>query len=193
MLPYAVPGFPEQLMFFCAHQELVIVSHNYHEITVLFQFGDHRRPFQVILPDNRHIFVLGTSFNITTDEVSGNMKITMESGSIRFEDTDGRQYTLKPGEQLLQKKTKSIQIKQVSIAREIAWTKRLFWFEETPIKEVFGQLEDTYGVSIKVSNNVKDQLITAKLRQEPLDKVLRLLEESTGVHFKRTGNIVIAF
>ncbi|HWV74865.1 MAG TPA: FecR domain-containing protein [Pseudosphingobacterium sp.] len=154
---------------------------------------ESHRPFKVLLPGNERILVLGTAFNIDGSTSLNQLKVTLVTGKIRFEDKNNKAYVLQPGQQLLRNKNEGIQIQKVDIEQEIAWKNHTLWFTELPAVEVFSQLEREYGVTFEMASSVGNPKITAKFHQAPLDKVLRLLEESTQIHFKRTGNKIIAF
>lgn len=154
---------------------------------------ESHRPFKVLLPGGERISVLGTAFNIDASTSLNQLKVTLVTGKIRFEDKNSKAYVLQPGQQLLRSKDEGIHIQKVDIEQEIAWKNHVLWFTELPAIEVFSQLEREYGVTIEMASSVGNPKITAKFHKAPLDKVLRLLEESTKIHFKRTGNKIIAF
>lgn len=154
---------------------------------------ESHRPFEVLLPDRERILVLGTAFNIDASAALNQLKVTLVTGKIRFEGKNNKAYVLQPGQQLLRNKDEGIHIQKVDIEQEIAWKDHILWFNELPAMEVFSRLEREYGVTIETAPSIDNLRISAKFNQAPLDKILRLLEESTKIHFKRTGNKIIAF
>ena len=154
--------------------------------------NDERHPF-IIHMDKVDVKVLGTRFNIKNNFRGAEIEIILVEGKIRFY-ADQKEYTLIPGQQLTyNKKTRDIKLNNdVNTNRVMAWTKGILWFEDTPMPEVFKALEQRYGIQFKIEKRA-DIPFTAKFKNEPLDRILQLIEISTGLQFKKDKNHITVY
>lgn len=151
---------------------------------------DEDHPF-IIYMDKVEVEVLGTKFNIRNDFRGAEIEIILVEGKIRFS-SDQKEHTLQPGQQLIyNKETGDIKLNNdVNTNRVMAWTKGILWFEDTPMPEVFKALEQRYGIPFKIEREA-DIPFTAKFKHESLDRILQLIELSTGLQFKKDKEHII--
>ncbi|WP_192348543.1 FecR family protein [Algoriphagus sp. Y33] len=153
---------------------------------------DTDHPFTV-RTDEVAITVLGTKFNIDNDPKDQKIVVTLIEGAIKFS-APGKDYVLSPGEQVTyNRRTGDVQIlRDVNIEMVTAWTKDILWFVATPMAEVFEALEQRYGFRFEIQRDI-DIPFSAKFEKESLDKVLRLIEASTDLKFRKEEKGIIVY
>lgn len=150
---------------------------------------DIHRPFRVSTGSSNGIRVLGTQFNLRQRTKDEPLQITLTKGKIAYQ-TAEKTYVLAPGDQITDSGGKINQGRAANLRQATAWVDGTLWFEDTPIGEVFATLQSHYSITFSGMEHVEAQNITAKFQRQPLDKVLRMLGQSTGLVFARTGNNV---
>lgn len=129
------------------------------------------KPF-IVQTGNAEIEVLGTSFNINTDQAT---EVTVTSGKVKVADRHSlEQAFLHPGQQAVVD-GKAIAIHEVNPEYFIGWHTRSLSFEEEPVEKVFEILERAYGVEINTTFSGKRPqcLITGTYEGERIETILR--------------------
>ncbi|GAB3279852.1 FecR domain-containing protein [Larkinella harenae] len=148
------------------------------------------RPFIVHSADSQ-LRVLGTKFVVTNR--SRDLRVTLTEGSVQFLTGKKVVQVLTPGQQLQYDKANSVisRLQTVDPNYATAWTRRLLWFRETPLRDVVVDLENYYGVPFQAGPGVDlSRLLTGKFERKPLAHVLRLLANSTGYAFRQQGSTI---
>lgn len=130
---------------------------------------------------NQTIEVKGTQFNVNTfnKEV---LKTTLVEGKVTIR-TANQRLALLPNEQSILRPT-GIAKSPVDISSEIAWIDNRFSFNATPLPEAMLQLSRWYDLEIEYEKNSPNTLFYGEFsREQPLQEVLKILEES-GVKFE---------
>ncbi|MDR7129532.1 ferric-dicitrate binding protein FerR (iron transport regulator) [Algoriphagus sp. 4150] len=153
---------------------------------------DPKHPF-IVHTDEVDITVLGTKFNIDNNPQTQEIVVTLIEGAIKFS-VKGEDHILSPGQQVVyRRKTGDVQLlHDVNTERVSAWTKGILWFVATPMSEVFESLEQRYGVRFEIQRDI-DLPFSAKFEKEPLDKILRLIEASTDLKFRKDKDHVFVY
>lgn len=153
---------------------------------------DPNHPFIVHTDASSRIKVLGTRFNVKRNTGSSNLEITLNSGKISFERKGCKAQLLRPGQQIQYSlNTHAITPPlPVDTLAAIAWRKNTLLFRDTPLKQVFREIEQAYGVRILANTTIKEQFINAEFSAEPLQRVLSLVCKTSKLNFKQTGNQV---
>ncbi|SHG57904.1 FecR family protein [Pedobacter caeni] len=150
---------------------------------------DSTKPF-LVHTSSSSIRVLGTKFNVGNSRNSDQVFVTLTEGSIRFQTKTGKSALLKPGQQLVfLKKQQLIQaVTPIDTSMATSWTKGLLWFDHTPVSDVLEKLERHYGVIFYNPKGLKlDAKVTAKFHEQPISRVLGLIENFTNLHFSQQG------
>jgi len=107
-------------------------------------------PFIVEVGDAK-IRVLGTSFNIKTDE-NTNITTTLTEGSLRFETSD-QQVVLSPNQQLSYvASSRNIEVSPVDIEKELAWTEGVIRLRNILFTELIDDLVKKFKIDIVINN-----------------------------------------
>lgn len=161
--------------------------------------GVGKTPFIVKLRDGAEVKVSGTHFNINayTDEVE--IKTTLLEGSVRVEcerlTKDQRIFKTagqpEPGDQAVIKEDGDIRIvEKINTDEAIAWKNGQFKFVNEPIENIMRQVARWYDATIIYNGKINYHLNATIYRNEPLSKLLELLEMTNRVHFKIEGKTI---
>lgn len=134
--------------------------------------------------------VLGTKFNIKTNQNDAIINTTLLEGSILITDLSNNfSQILKPGQQSVLNKI--LRVSEAEAQDVIAWTGGYFYFNNADIKSVMHDLERWYGITVRYEGELTKQkfegLIDKKLS---LQQVLAILEKSQ-IHFSINGKEVV--
>ncbi|HZY82706.1 MAG TPA: FecR domain-containing protein [Cyclobacteriaceae bacterium] len=134
------------------------------------------------------IRVVGTEFNVTVknDEVV----VAVNEGRVLFYTANDSVYidagtaaSLRP----------SAPATTIDVdANTWAYASRKLVFKDTPMHEVIGIIEKTYGRTIQPSNDsVKNCKLTARFNDEPVEKIVLLIAESLNLKLTKNGQVFI--
>lgn len=115
---------------------------------------DPAHPF--VIQTNLHkVQVLGTSFEINTDEETGICKTILMTGSVQIQDKSGNKLAvLTPGQQALySEKTRNIEIEEVDVNALTSWRFGLISLSNVTITEILKCLEETYQINIQMNTS----------------------------------------
>ena len=147
---------------------------------------DSRRPFIVHTTDNSHVKVLGTQFNICSDTASSKLEITLTEGQISFVSPQAPSTLMRPGEQVCYYPQRNrLTLRKLENTDDVTgWMQNRLRFDDAPLPEVLYHLGQLYGVEFEMRNGrIPDILFTGTFSQEPLSRILSLIEQSTDLKF----------
>ena len=109
-----------------------------------------KKPFIVEIGDAR-IRVLGTSFNVKTDE-NANINTTLTEGSLRFETSD-QQVVLSPNQQLSYvASSRNIEVSPADIDKELAWTEGVIRLKNILFSDLIDDLMKKFMIKVVINN-----------------------------------------
>lgn len=125
--------------------------------SIIHKTDEQERTFSVRTSEGE-IAVLGTRFNINTH--CGDTEVVLEEGKVQLEAADSLSaakatyfYTMKPGERaLLSPQRKGIKVETTDPELYTSWRNLELKFRNTPLKEIAGRIEQTYGVQVEFKN-----------------------------------------
>ena len=147
--------------------------------------------------------MLGTSFDVTAYEGEPGIYTTLLQGSVEVSGEKGKQL-LKPGQQAIYTE-KGIEVKEVNAALYCSWIQDRFVFvseeleavtrklEHKLLGEVLEDLERWYDVSFFFAGeSLKIKRFSGSIpKYSDLSKVLKMLELTTNIRFKKTDKTVV--
>jgi len=139
---------------------------------------DEKRPFKVIT-GKTFIKVLGTSFNIHQDTLSGNVDLDVKTGRVAFctSKNEKVQIIAIANEQaLFNNAENTIEKLQEKDLNYLSWKTGILKFNETPLQQVCSDLSKYYGLTIQTNIKDKELLLTANFRNEQLSNILASIE-----------------
>lgn len=144
------------------------------------------QPFKV-KTTAQEIHVLGTSFNINAYTNEGYTVTTLVTGRVKV-NTPGKDagIVLEPGQQAIAANSGNSQLTTAhAIAPDvIAWKDGLFLFDNADLETVMRCLERWYDVAIKYEAKPDVHYTGQIARNEPLSKVIRMLEQTSQARFR---------
>lgn len=175
-------------------REVELSGEAYFEITSITvpspTGGAHKRPFRVKTGDMA-VEVLGTHFNIAGYSDDQAIKTTLTEGSVKL--VKGSASTMiRPGDQgILTNNAAAFKVVPANVEEVLAWKNGYFLFDKADIETVMRQIARWYDVEVTYEGApTAREFVGTISRQEPLSKVLRLLELS-HVRFKVEGRKII--
>ncbi len=129
--------------------------------------------------------VLGTKFDVTAYSGEKNIRVVLESGSVELYQSSDHdfKYTLSPGEMAtFNLENKKLTIDKVKPELFSSWKEGVLIFRDKPMTEVLDELQRRYNIDIEVKDpDIYKSVFTARLSDEPLDKVLKSIEFSCSI------------
>ena len=158
----------------------------YLEGEAFFQVAkDSTAPFTVHA-EGKAITVLGTKFNVSAYDDDSEWITTLVEGKVMVNQQD-RNDTLRPSEQLtIYKKTGKVETKTVDTGLYTSWIDGKFYFKGYRFEDIVKKLERWYDFKmIYEDEKIKDMTFRGTIdKHQPLEQLLRYLEETTNIHFK---------
>ncbi|RYU92122.1 FecR family protein [Mucilaginibacter terrigena] len=148
-----------------------------------------RKPF-IVAANNVNVQVLGTHFNVMAYGNEPSVKTTLLEGSVMV--TTPRSSGLLHPNQMADVAAGGdiVQVREADIDKEMAWKNNLFWFNSADIHYIMKQVARWYDVDIKYEGTVSKEFSGTLPRNLSAIKLLKMLEQTGGVHFKIDGRII---
>jgi ferric-dicitrate binding protein FerR (iron transport regulator) len=151
---------------------------------------DSLKPFIIEVASGR-VEVIGTSFNVLAYDSLEQTEVTVKTGIVRFSIPGIRKVVkLVAGQKGVFEKTAN---ELTSIANDnvnyLSWNTHEMTFNETDLRSVIETVNKTYNTNIVISTEISDScVVTVKFDRQTLDAVLRVLENTLNLSFRKTGN-----
>lgn len=145
--------------------------------------SDIDHPFSVSVGD-MEVTATGTEFNI--EAYSGtSQRVTLVTGKLGVS-VPGKSYALPQGYQLLRDGDGDVSCFRTDTFKWTSWRTGTLAFRGDPLSYVFGRLSSLYDVKIKVVDaEVNDYQIRATFRNEKLDDMMSLIEQTAPICCQR--------
>ena len=145
-------------------------------------------PFTVTT-NNSRVQVLGTTFNVRSRD--DNTEVICLTGKVDFGNKEvGKSVVLTGGKRASIKGKVLSKVFDVESDRTIPWIAGELAFHETPLKEVFSELELHFDVSITVKRDLGNLTFTGKFKQPRLSNVFETVCLSAGLEYTINKNSV---
>ena len=143
-----------------------------------------------VTTSNSRIQVLGTTFNVRCRD--DNTEVICLTGKVDFGNKEiGKSVILTGGKgATLNGKTFS-NVYEVGSDQNSPWIARELVFHDTPLREVFAELERHFDVSITVRRDLGNLTFTGKFKQPILSNVIETVCLSAGLEYTINKNSVI--
>lgn len=148
-----------------------------------------KAPFIVVLAHSDTVKVLGTHFNVQAYPEEKEKAVTLVEGKVLVQNVNNKA-VLKPGMQASIQGDVIITTANVDIEEATGWKDGLFVFHDAPIERIMSQVARWYNARVIYQGTIKQQFNATIHRDEPLSKLLRLLELNGYVKFKTENNII---
>ncbi|MBC8152672.1 MAG: FecR domain-containing protein [Bacteroidetes bacterium] len=156
---------------------------------------DKAHPF-VVQTQSVRVRVLGTSFTVHDFTGQPAAEVTVKTGRVSVSPANG-----KTGIMLIPNERATLTVANGQLAKALVPQPELvnpkavvnqFVFADTPVSEVFGVLERSYGVTIQVDpQTLANCTLTARLTEQPLFTKLDMICASIGASYRVEGTLII--
>lgn len=157
-----------------------------------------------IAPDTKHPFildagkasvkVLGTSFNVITENAESEVEVYVSSGKVMVTSEDGEQsLTLEP-EYIGRVSDSNASRARNTNVNYLAWHTDMLVYEGERLGVVFEDLKRAYGINIEVSDpEIADFRLTSPFEQQPHDTIVKLICTTFNLRSVREGGTYILY
>jgi ferric-dicitrate binding protein FerR (iron transport regulator) len=144
---------------------------------------DKQHPFIVKMNDKEQVKVLGTQFNVSSYGDEETKKITLIEGSIEVRSQTSN-LKLTPGQQVQISNGYLSVDKNADVESATGWKDGKFVFRDADIYNIMRQAERWYDVNVIYRTTSSEHFNFSISRNEPLSKILHLMELTGKIHFK---------
>jgi transmembrane sensor len=155
-------------------------------------FKIHKNPEKPFVVNINHssVTVLGTSFNI--DRRNGQIAVNVSTGKVKFQAYgNNKSVSILPagtGVIFYEAEGKLVKL-NIPEQNNKAWLTHELNFVDTPLPEVFSQLEDCYKIKIGILGSVaRSKKLNASFSGSPLNDILEILQETYPIKVKKVSN-----
>lgn len=140
--------------------------------------------------NNLSVRVLGTQFNVKAFPDDEQLEVVLKEGSILLQSDRNKsskeQITLKPNQRwVFDKANQTAVLGEVNADEYIAWHQNKLVLNKTSMAELAVKLERWYGIRVEVEDQeLYKYKFTTVFDNEPLRRVIELLEMSSPIHFE---------
>jgi transmembrane sensor len=139
------------------------------------------------------IHASGSNFYLAYDSAAASSSVQVAKGELQITDHN-KVLSLKEGQSILYDGQKHQFIKKDTLdVNTFGYATRVFNFNNTPVKEVIGDLAKAYGVTFRLDNPaIGDCRITTEFDNKPIRYVLDVLTETLNLtyKYKEQGKII---
>lgn len=151
---------------------------------------DAYHPF-VIITRGSKIVVLGTAFNVSSNDYE--TEVVVEHGSVSLEDAKGAisELVLNAGEKGRLNITEGTSTKEVnSDKNRFSWRTGVFCFEETQLQDVLDKLSGYYNIQFSpLGKDFSECTLSASFDHQPISAVLRVIEQTLDLEFNKKADL----
>lgn len=169
-------------------REISLTGEAFFEVT-----RNESKPF-VVQTHQGAVKVLGTSFSVIDDSLSGNTRVIVETGKVRLSNNANDEYIdLLPGQSGDYALTSNSLTKAENADPNYAsWHTGRLTFKNTDLKSVIACLQRHYKKEIHLqSEKAANCKFTARFDHEPIENVFKMLELTFSLKVSNTNNIFI--
>ena len=150
---------------------------------------DAARPFAVRTGDVV-IRDLGTAFSVNT-AADGRVAVAVTHGIVAVRPASGAEVELRAGDRGTADATAVTVRRGVVTAEDVAWTRGVLNYRDTPLTEVRADLRRWYGLDLRITDDVLEaRTLTASFRGERAADVIRLIALALGAEAVTQGDTV---
>jgi transmembrane sensor len=154
---------------------------------------DHRR-FLVKTDDQLQVEVLGTEFVVYSRDRGS--KVALMKGKVRLsslKNNDISPLTIAPGDVVTVDSKGSFDLRtKQELTPHTAWKDHLFVFEHTPLREITAQIEETFGLSIRITDTeLAQRELTGAFEARNADELLQALTKVMNLRLKQENDHIL--
>ena len=154
---------------------------------------DKSKPF-IIHTGETITEVLGTSFNVELDTISGNVNVIVNTGKVGFYDSDQKDYRkiLLPNDHAtFLTENQKISVSSNSNLNFLSWKTGILKFYDTPVSEVCKVLSKQYHKQVICKIGQPGMTLTGTFQNESLDDVLNTMKLTLDINVASIDNQIL--
>jgi transmembrane sensor len=135
--------------------------------------------------------VLGTSFNIKLDTLSGNVNIIVSSGKIAFYNSENKRekaILIPDNLAIFEMQDQSIKVYPKADPNLLSWKTGILSFYNTPIDQVCDELSKHFNKKVFSSIKAKGLKLTGTFHDDSLEEILATIELTLDVRVSKLNN-----
>lgn len=154
---------------------------------------DKDRPF-IIDAGKANVRVLGTSFNVITDNYNHEVEVYVSSGTVMLTSTDGsKSVTLEPESVGMVSDASASQAPNTNV-NYLAWHTDMLVYEGERLEVVFSDLKRSFNIDIKAADPaIYDYRLTSPFERQPHDTIIKLICTTFNLHSAREEDTYILY
>jgi len=154
---------------------------------------NEEHPF-IIDAGKARIKVLGTSFNVITENASNEVEVYVASGKVLVTSEDGSSsLTLEPEFVGKVSGSNAVRTRNTNV-NYLAWHTGMLTYDGERLEVVFEDLKRTYNIEIKVADPaINDYRLTSPFERQPQDTIVKLICTTFNLRSVREGDTYILF
>jgi ferric-dicitrate binding protein FerR (iron transport regulator) len=154
---------------------------------------DAEHPF-IIDAGKANIRVLGTSFNVITENASSEVEVYVATGKVLVTSEDGSDsLTLEPEFVGRISGSNAVQARNTNV-NYLAWHTEMLIYDGERLGVVFEDLKRAYNIEIKVADpEISEYRLTSPFEQQPQDTIVKLICTTFNLRSVREGDTYILF
>lgn len=148
------------------------------------------KPFIIEVKSGR-IEVIGTSFNVQAYDSVDKTEVIVKTGVVKFSvPTLKQEIKLVAGDKgVFTKANPQLVSTANDDANYLSWNTHELTFQEHDLRSVIATINKTYNVNITLQTAISDTcVVTVRFENQSLDAVLRVLENTLNLTYRRKGN-----
>jgi len=156
---------------------------------------DEAKPFKIIT-GSTITEVLGTTFNINMDTLTGNVSVIVNSGRVAFYKSDhqSKKSILNPNDYgQYVNSTNQILLSSNTNKNFISWKTGVLNFSDTPLEQVCKELSKLYNKNVKVDSSISGVSLTGSFRNEKLEDILNTIDLTLNVKIKASDDTITIY
>ncbi|MAU15154.1 MAG: anti-sigma factor [Muricauda sp.] len=153
----------------------------------------HNGTHFMVNTQGQQVDVLGTAFNIKAYKEDSVVSTALVHGRIAINQR-GDSKELTPGHQsVFDPLSGTVEISKVDVSSIVAWKDGLFNFKDMPLSEILVTISRWYDTEIQIRNQEKAAIEFNGMfnRNQELEKILSIIENTNEVKFTTVGNTII--
>lgn len=138
------------------------------------------------------VIVPGTSFNILQDHRTGNIELAVLSGKVILDTKTGKSDTLTADQKVTWHPLSQVFTRErIHNYNFLAWKTHKLEFTETPLNEVFSDIEKAYYIEIAWPSEIENQKLTARFINEKPEDIFNSLEILFDIKIEKQQNVYV--
>ncbi len=149
---------------------------------------DASRPF-IIDAGNARVRVLGTSFNVITDNGNNEVEVLVTTGTVMLSSNDGsRSLTLEPGYIGKLSGSKASQAINTNV-NYLSWNTDMLSYDGERLEVVFADLKRSFNIDIDATDPaINDYRLTSRFESQPHDTIIKVICTTFNLHSVKDGD-----